>query len=466
MDKHIRKKVIYKIFLIICVFTVVFSSFYFFGGQVLAFRTITEYDRRGGKHEVNAPDAGDAVRVPEDMPQSLGTYEGFDKKWSYTQKKVKDKWVEQGKPASDSHWAYLEVGGEKRYLVALSPVFGVVGDYVDIYLTYKGESKVYPCIMADAKDIWVDNPYIYNGKAYGHTSNGKCNIIEVCSELPSRESYYSQLSPLLNKLSGVTQIVNGGNMFEHPDGPVGLEGPYNYEDGSVSNDGNSSKKSDETSTMGGVINMMLRNICDNLYVTFENHIQSTSNITVLYDIKDLDNESSKNSTSNYANGIVRYYQGDYSNVPYAGGGHTLGTSGCGPTAFAMVASTISGTEITPKDAIAWCGNAYVMGGGTSGDFFEAATEHFNLNCTVTRKNNIDEVVEDIRNGALVISHQAPGLFTQRGHYIVLYSVDSNDGIRVQDPNKNNAVTKGYNDRIFTKAEISAAGSTYWVFMKN
>lgn len=464
MDKHIRKKVIYKIFLIICVFTVVFSSFYFLSGQVLAFRTITEYDRMGGKHEVNAPDAGDAVRVPEDMPQSLGTYEGFDKKWSYTQKKVKDKWVEQGKPASDSHWAYLEVGGEKRYLVALSPVFGVVGDYVDIYLTYKGESKVYPCIMADAKDIWVDNPYIYNGKAYGHTSNGKCNIIEVCSELPSRESYYSQLSPLLNKLSGVTQIVNGGNMFEHPDGPVGLEGPYNYEDGSVSDDGKSSKKSDETSTIGGVIIMMLRNICDNLCVTFENHIQSASNMTVLYDIKDLDNEGQQqnSNSSTSTDGFIQYYQGDYANVPY--GSSNLAKCGCGPTSFAMVATHISGREITPADAIAWCGNSYyVSGAGTSWTYFSAAARHFNLNCTVTTSISIDEVANALHSGALVISSQRRGLFTNGGHYIVLSGIDSDDNITVKDPNKNNAVNKGYNNRKFTKSEINASAKNYWIF---
>ncbi len=56
----------------------------------------------------------------------------------------------------------------------------------------------------------------------------------------------------------------------------------------------------------------------------------------------------------------QYYQNDYADVPYGSG--SLATCGCGPTAFAMVATRYSGTTITPKDAIAWCGNSYYVSG--------------------------------------------------------------------------------------------------------
>ena len=74
-----------------------------------------------------------------------------------------------------------------------------------------------------------------------------------------------------------------------------------------------------------------------------------------------------------------------------------------------------------------------------------------------------EVVNALKSGALVISSQGPGLFTEHGHFIVLAGIEGDNGIIVKDPNKNNAINKGYNDRKFTKSEINAAAQNYWIF---
>lgn len=163
----------------------------------------------------------------------------------------------------------------------------------------------------------------------------------------------------------------------------------------------------------------------------------------------------------YAGEGVQFYQGDYAHIKYGGG--TLKSSGCGPTCFAMVASQISGKQITPADAVAWCGNRfYVSGVGTSWDYFAAATSHFNLGVTV-KQGTISEAVTALRSGKLVISSQDPGLFTSGGHFILLYKIDESGNIYVKDPNKNNAVNKGYNTRAFTQSEINAAAKTYFIF---
>lgn len=414
-----------------------------------------------GTHRVRVPDAGDAIKIPENLPQSAGTYEGYDKNWSYTNKTLYEMWVSQGKPASDSHWAYLEVGGQKRYIVALAPVYGLTGDYVDIWLTYNGKSEVYPCIIGDGKDVWVDTPYTFNGVAYGHESNGKCNIIEVCSELSADSSNWSALSPLLNKLTGVTQIANGGSILEHPDGPVGLEGPYTYEDGSISGEGNDADN--EADTFQGSINMFIRNLWDSMETEFENGLNSRNDTSVLYDIKNLSSSNSNSNPSTSVSGFVQYYQGDYADVSY--GSSNIANCGCGPTAFAMVASTILKKQITPADAISWCGNTYYVfpDKGTSWAYFPAAKNHFNLPGTMTTTSSIDEVADALKSGALVISSQSAGLFTSGGHFIVLAGIDSNDGITVKDPNKRNAIDKGYNTRKFSKAEINEAAMNYWIF---
>ena len=46
-----------------------------------------------------------------------------------------------------------------------------------------------------------------------------------------------------------------------------------------------------------------------------------------------------------------------------------------------------------------------------------------------------------------------------------FGVDSNGKILVNDPNKNNAVNKNYNNRAFEKSEISASGTQYFIWPK-
>lgn len=160
-----------------------------------------------------------------------------------------------------------------------------------------------------------------------------------------------------------------------------------------------------------------------------------------------------------------YYQQDYSDVSYGSG--TISSCGCGPTSFAMVASDYTGTTITPKDAVDWCGNDYyAYGVGTSWSYFSAAANHFDLPGFVMEVTRIDTAVSELKEGNLVISSQAPGLFTDTNHFILLSSIDSNDRIRVRDPNKRNAIDKEYKDRLFTKEEIDENAKRYWVFKRN
>ena len=176
------------------------------------------------------------------------------------------------------------------------------------------------------------------------------------------------------------------------------------------------------------------------------------------------NTVGEENENNGENGTV-YYQDDYAFVPY--GSSTLATSGCGPVSFAMIASDYLNRQLTPIEAIEWCGNNYyVYGAGTSWAYFKAAAKHFNLPCEVVDLgNSIEAAAEELRKGNLVISSQEAGIFTRGGHFIVLSSIDENGEISVRDPNKTNAIDRGYNNRKFSMSEISQSACNYWSFQK-
>lgn len=163
-----------------------------------------------------------------------------------------------------------------------------------------------------------------------------------------------------------------------------------------------------------------------------------------------------------ANGmqIPHYLQTDYSSIPYGGG--SIASSGCGPTSFAMIASYLTGSTITPADAVAWCGNAYYApGAGTYWSYFQAASDHFGCG-TVTQTTDPNAVLQALSQGCPVISSQGPGLFTSGGHFIVLRGVTSSGKVLVNDPNDNDQ--KNYINREFDMmSEIHATSKQYWIF---
>lgn len=163
-----------------------------------------------------------------------------------------------------------------------------------------------------------------------------------------------------------------------------------------------------------------------------------------------------------ANGmkIPHYLQTDYANVPY--GSSNIAACGCGPTSFAMVASYLTGTTITPADAVAWCGNSYyVWGAGTSWFYFEAAAKHFG--CGAVRESyDANEVLKALSEGHPVISSQHAGLFTRGGHFIVLRGVENGNKVLVNDPNDSEA--KNYINRSFDMAsEVDITSDAYFIF---
>ena len=144
---------------------------------------------------------------------------------------------------------------------------------------------------------------------------------------------------------------------------------------------------------------------------------------------------------------VSYLQTDtrWRYQPYAvqGESSTIGGSGCGPTAMAMVLATWADKNVTPLTECRWAQNhGYKSkGGGTFHSYFAAAAARYGL---VSRQlngesiyNNAVSMYHDIAmkaigRGDLVIACMGPGTWTRGGHFVLIWKIDRNV-IYINDP---------------------------------
>ena len=124
-----------------------------------------------------------------------------------------------------------------------------------------------------------------------------------------------------------------------------------------------SVESESNTAMGGV-GSILRQVWIGLETIFENSDNDEEQASIMYKFwgEDVDSSASSDPSDVFGtveeDGFIQYYQGDYENVSYGSG--SIASCGCGPASFAMVATAMTGTKITPEDAVKWCGNSYYV----------------------------------------------------------------------------------------------------------
>lgn len=145
MKKKMQNK-LYIIFIALIVFVCLFPINIVFAAPAEG----TGENDQGG----TAADSQKVINIPDDIPQAehatwmSAYYSGHAGK----QKQIQDLWKQQGEKRDEHNWAYIEIGGQKLFLVALAEyTFGDAGDYVDVYVKHNGQEKVYNCILGDTK---------------------------------------------------------------------------------------------------------------------------------------------------------------------------------------------------------------------------------------------------------------------------------------------------------------------------
>lgn len=166
------------------------------------------------------------------------------------------------------------------------------------------------------------------------------------------------------------------------------------------------------------------------------------------------------------NGLTYYSQADnrWANKSYTSTNNpnqTMKSSGCGPTAAAIVVSSCKGSILPTTMA-----NLFVKEGfrtannGTSWNAFPFIANYFAFN-NYEYTTNLNTAINYLKKGYLIIASCGNGLFTTNGHYIVLVGINNNT-ISIYDTYLYN----GKFDIPSRKGKVRISGSTIYCTIDN
>lgn len=148
---------------------------------------------------------------------------------------------------------------------------------------------------------------------------------------------------------------------------------------------------------------------------------------------------------NPRNGQLRYDynqgQAPWGNAefrPWAGSGQTYASSGCGPTAFAIVASNLLDRRITPSDVGRQFGRRFFADGGTIHGMMDTGGRELGLRTEFVGRN-MNKVKKALKAGGLAIALARQGGHFAKGdgHFIVLSMGKEGQEYHATDPNGKN-----------------------------
>lgn len=144
----------------------------------------------------------------------------------------------------------------------------------------------------------------------------------------------------------------------------------------------------------------------------------------------------------------------------------IGGYACGPTAMAIVVSSLTSETIDPPHMSQW---AYENGywcskSGSYHTLIPGAAEEWRLNCEGCTASEPQRIVDALSEGKLVVALMSKGHFTSSGHFIVLRGVTSDGKILVADPSSYNRSEKEWDLSIILNeaSRRASAGGPFWI----
>jgi len=148
---------------------------------------------------------------------------------------------------------------------------------------------------------------------------------------------------------------------------------------------------------------------------------------------------------------------------------TIGEAGCGPTALAMIVSTLTGTYHDPVEISEWSvAHGYRCEGNCSyHSLIPDGARAFGLQAEGATAKDAAKIAEALADGKLVGAIMGAGHFTSSGHFIVLRGITADGKILVADPASKSRSEKEWDfDIILNEAQKGAgAGGPFWIISK-
>ncbi|MBS5164794.1 MAG: C39 family peptidase [Butyricicoccus pullicaecorum] len=117
------------------------------------------------------------------------------------------------------------------------------------------------------------------------------------------------------------------------------------------------------------------------------------------------------------------------------GSDPIGTHGCGPTAMAMVISSLTDYRVDPTVVANWSvqNGYYSRGGGSYHALIPAAARAYGLTVTSATDRTVAGLTKQLQAGNLLVILVRQGHFTTSGHFMIVRGVSPDGKFMLADP---------------------------------
>ena len=157
--------------------------------------------------------------------------------------------------------------------------------------------------------------------------------------------------------------------------------------------------------------------------------------------------SATTETSTYTIGDITYLTSTIKNIVYFnqtdarwgnkiyGGNDVISKYGCGPTAIAMVVSSLTERIILPDEMANWSREQgyFAYGSGSYHSLIPNAAKAFGLEATSISDHNYESIRKELESGKVIVALMKKGHFTTGGHFILVHGITADGKVLIADP---------------------------------
>lgn len=167
--------------------------------------------------------------------------------------------------------------------------------------------------------------------------------------------------------------------------------------------------------------------------------------------------------------IVYFNQGSEAWAEELYGTDDIGRYGCGPTAMAMVISSMTDADADPLRMAQWAVSRghWAKRNGSRLSIVEDAAAEYGLMAAPLEERTPETLLNVLLSGDLLVALMSPGHFTKSGHFIVLRGVTPSGSVLVADPNSTERSLMEWEPELILE-ELSSStdhGAPLWVISR-